>query len=291
MIAERMVGISELLGGSLAAARAAIDRAQALSPPWSVSARMAWHDYDPDVLARNTLISLLWLNGRPDAATAMAQDNLARAEATGSHATRAAVLTDACGALAMCVGDLAAADRYATMLADCVAHGAPTSYRTWEQMLRATLAARRGDVGPGRSFATEQLPPECAHPRYSSVLTELALRLGAAGAEDVARDFADRLLQRVEDTGERWIWSEVQRVRGELAEESATAEALFEAALAVAQQQGARAWALRAATSLARRRRSAAGDVLKPLLASFAEGAQTQDHIEARSVLDAYGLQ
>ena len=48
-----------------------------------------------------------------------------------------------------------------------------------------------------------------------SVLTELALRLGAAGAEDIAGDLADSLLQRVEATGERWIWSEVQRVRGE----------------------------------------------------------------------------
>jgi predicted ATPase len=122
------------------------------------------------------------------------------------------------------------------------------------------------------------------------VLTELALRLGSAGELELARDLADRLLQRIEATGERWIWSEVQRVRGELVEDPAEAEALFEAALAVAQQQGARAWALRAATSLGRRRRCAAEDVLKPLLASFTEGAGTQDVIEACAVLSEYGL-
>jgi predicted ATPase len=128
------------------------------------------------------------------------------------------------------------------------------------------------------------------HPRFAKVLTELALRLGAAGAEDVARDLADSLLQRVENTGERSMWSEVQRIRGELMHDTGAAEALFEAALAVAQKQGARAWALRAATSLARRRRSAAVEVLKPLLASFTEGAGTQDHIEARAVLCECGL-
>jgi predicted ATPase len=290
VVAERMVCVSELVGGNLAAARASSDRAQSLASTWSVSARMAY-GFDPDVVSRNTLVSLLWLDGLPDTATAVGKDNLDRAEAAGHLFTRAAVLADACAALAMYVGDLAAADRYAEMLDECVARGAPSDYRTWVTVLRATVAARRGDVGPGRSFLTRGLPPECGHPRYASVLTELALRLGAAGAEDVARDFADRLLQRVEDTGERWIWSEVQRVRGEVTHETAAAEALFEAALAVAEQQGARAWALRAATSLARRRRSAADEVLKPLLASFTEGGGTQDHVEARSVLRDCGLE
>ena len=289
-VAERMVSVSELLGGDLAAARAASERAQSLSPIWSASARMAWYDYDPVVMSRDTLISILWLSGTPDTAMAAARENLERAEATGSHACRAAVLADACAPLALCVGDLATADRYAAMLDDCVAHGAPRGYRTWGQALRAALAARRGDVGPGQSFLSGGLSPDCSHPRYASVLVELASALGDAGAEDIARDLADRLLQRIEDTGERWIWSEVQRARGELMQEPAAAEALFESALAVAQQQGARAWALRAATSLARRRQSAAGDVLKPLLASFTEGAGTRDHVAACSVLGECGV-
>jgi hypothetical protein len=192
------------------------------------------------------------VTGRPDAATTAAQQNLDRAQATGYFGTQAAVLADACGGLAMYVGDLTAAERYADMIDDCVAKGAWFAYGTWAQALRATVAAHRGDVDPGRSFVAGGLLPECGHPRFASVLIELALRLGTAGAADVARPFADRLLQRIEATGERYIWSEAQRVRGELARDPAEAEALFEAALDVAQQQGARAWALRAATSLAR---------------------------------------
>src|SRR5579859_1919018 len=277
IMAEQIVSVSELVAGNLAAARASIDRAQALSPTLTPG-------------LGNTLQCLLWLDGRPDTGAAVAQDNLDRAKATGVFGFQAVVLADSCGPLALLVGDLTGADRYADMIDDCVAHGAWFTFGTLAQVLRAAIAAHRGDAGPGRSFLAGELPPECGHPRFASVLSELAWRLGAAGAEDVARDLADHLLQRVEDTGERWIWSEVQRVRGELARDAAEGEALFEAALAVAQQQGARAWALRAATSLARRRRSAAEDMLMPLLATFTEGGGTQDHIEARSVLSDCGL-
>jgi len=278
LMAEQMVGVSELVAGNLAAARAANDRARAMSRTWNHPS------------AGNTFVSLLWLGGMPDTAAAAAQDNLDQAKAHGFFMLQAAALADSCGGLAMYLGDLTGADRYADMIDDCVARGAWLYYRTWAQVLRATIAATRGDVGPGRLFLSAAAPPECGHPRFVSVLIELALRLGAAGAEDVARDLADSLLQRIEATGERYIWSEVQRVRGELTRDPAEAEALFEAALAVAQQQGARAWALRAATSLARRRRSAAEQMLRPLLASFTEGGGTQDHLEARAVLTGYGL-
>jgi hypothetical protein len=277
VMSELMVGISALVGGSLSAARTASDRVETLG-----ATRTTYPN--------TTRVSLLWLDGMPDSAAAAAQVNLDRARATGVAPLEAAVLADSCGALALNVGDLMGAERYADMLDDCIARGAWLSYRTWTVVLRAANAARRGDAGPGRLFLSRALPPECGHPRFAPTLAELALRLGSAGALDVARDLADSLLQRIEATGERWIWSEVQRVRGELTPDAAQAEALFEAALAVAQQQGARAWALRAATSLARRRPSAAGEVLAPLLASFTEGARTHDHVEARAVLAASGL-
>jgi predicted ATPase/DNA-binding winged helix-turn-helix (wHTH) protein len=290
LVAERMVAVSALLGGELATARVTIDRALGLTPTLSLRARMASHGFDPDVVASIILVSLLWLNGMPDTAAAVAQDALDRSAVTGNVSTRAMILAEACGALALCVGDLTAADRHAADLEDCVALGAPRTYRTWTQVLRATAAARRGDAAPGRSFAMAKLPPEAGHARYTALLLELALSLAAAGAEDVARDLADRLLQRVETAGERWMWSEVQRVRGELTTDPAAAVALFESALAVADAQGARTLSLRAATSLARRRPSAAADVLLPLLSSFTEGAQSRDQVEARGVLAAYGL-
>ena len=61
----------------------------------------------------------------------------------------------------------------------------------------------------------------------------------------------------VETTKERWFEAEVNRIAGEIAlmspePDAAKAEAYFERALAVARQQQAKSWELRAAMSLAR---------------------------------------
>jgi hypothetical protein len=158
-------------------------------------------------------------------------------------------------------------------------------------MERATIAAQRGDVKPGLAFLDREVLSDLAHPRLTYVLTEFTLALGMAGAKDVARDLVDHLHRRIEASGEMWIWSEVQRVRGELADDEATGVSLFERALEVAQAQGARTWALRAATSLARRRPQTATDILAPLLAGFTEGAGTKDHRAATEVLAGAGVE
>ena len=64
-------------------------------------------------------------------------------------------------------------------------------------------------------------------------------------------------MSMIEATNERWSEAEVNRVAGEIALKSpqpdaAKAEAYFEHALAVARQQQAKSWELRAAMSLAR---------------------------------------
>ena len=61
----------------------------------------------------------------------------------------------------------------------------------------------------------------------------------------------------IETTKERWCEAEVNRIAGEIAlmspePDAAKAEAYFERALAVARQQQAKSWELRAAMSMAR---------------------------------------
>jgi predicted ATPase len=61
-------------------------------------------------------------------------------------------------------------------------------------------------------------------------------------------------------TKERWFEAEINRIAGEIAlmapqQHAAKAEAYFERALAVARQQQAKSWELRAAMSMARLRR------------------------------------
>ena len=101
----------------------------------------------------------------------------------------------------------------------------------------------------------------------------------------------------VETTKERWCEAEVLRTAGEIALKSpepdaAKAEAYFERALAVAREQQARSWELRAAMSMARLwrdqgKRNEARDLLAPVYGWFTEGFDTLDLKEAKALIDA----
>ena len=71
-------------------------------------------------------------------------------------------------------------------------------------------------------------------------------------------------------------------------------EELFRRALATAQAQGARSFALRAATSLGRLlgrgdRGAEARAVLEPIYDAFTEGHDTADLVDARALLESLG--
>jgi predicted ATPase len=103
-------------------------------------------------------------------------------------------------------------------------------------------------------------------------------------------------LARVKHTGERWYEAEVHRLRGELLlsmpdHAEGEAEACFQRAIAVAQEQGAKHWELQAATSLARLWRdqgrcTEARDLLAPVYRWFVEGFDTPDLRRAKTLLN-----
>ena len=90
-----------------------------------------------------------------------------------------------------------------------------------------------------------------------SWLPELAKAYADLRQFEDARRCIDEAILTVEKTKERWWEAEVNRIAGEIAligpqNDSAKAGAYFERALAVARQQQAKSWELRAAMSLAR---------------------------------------
>ena len=101
----------------------------------------------------------------------------------------------------------------------------------------------------------------------------------------------------IENAKERWYEAEVHRTAGEVAlkspkRDAAKAEAHFERALAVARQQQAKSWELRAAMSMARLwrdqgKRDEARELLAPVYGWFTEGFDTLDLKEAKALLDA----
>ena len=131
-------------------------------------------------------------------------------------------------------------------------------------------------------------------PFWLSYLTRAYAELGRF--DDATRCIGEAMTA-VETTKERWCEAEVNRIAGEIARLSpepdvAKAEAYFERALAVAREQQAKSWELRAAMSMARLwcdqgRRQQARDFLAPVYGWFTEGFDTLDLKEAKALLDA----
>ena len=100
----------------------------------------------------------------------------------------------------------------------------------------------------------------------------------------------------VDSSGERFYEAELHRLKGELllqqnSDNQAEAESCFQQAIAIAQNQQAKSWELRAATSLARLwqqqgKRQEAYDLLAPVYNWFTEGFDTADLKDAKMLLD-----
>ena len=127
-------------------------------------------------------------------------------------------------------------------------------------------------------------------------LSSLARANADIGQFDDARRCIAEAIAAVETTKEKWCEAEVYRIAGEIALMSpepseAKAQAYFERALAVARQQQAKSWELRAAMGMARLWRDQgkpqqARELLAPVYGWFTEGFDTRDLKEARALLD-----
>jgi predicted ATPase len=128
------------------------------------------------------------------------------------------------------------------------------------------------------------------------LLALLAQAHGRAARPAAGLDLLAEGLDRADRTGGRWLEAELHRLRGELllalpGPDLAEAEACFSRAIAVAREQGARLWELRAATSLARLwrdqgRHAETYDLLAPICGWFTEGFDTADLQDAKALLD-----
>jgi len=125
----------------------------------------------------------------------------------------------------------------------------------------------------------------------------IALLAGAckiAGQVEEGLTLLDDAMQIAERTGERWFEAELYRHKGQLLlrqGRTQAAEELYHRALAIAREQEAKLWELRAAASLARLRRdqgrrAEARDPLAPVYGWFTEGFDTLDLRDAKALLD-----
>ena len=127
-------------------------------------------------------------------------------------------------------------------------------------------------------------------------LSWLARTYAKLGKFDDAWRCIGEAVTAIETRKETWCEAEVNRIAGEIAFRSPAgdllkAQAYFERALALAQQQQAKSWELRAAMSLARLWRDQgkvqqARELLAPVYGWFTEGFDTRDLKEAKALLE-----
>jgi len=128
-------------------------------------------------------------------------------------------------------------------------------------------------------------------------LALLAEAHGTIGQSETGLPMLIEALALVDTTGERWYEPELYRLKGELLLQQSSdnhpeAETCFQQAIAIAQNQQAKSFELRAATSLSKLwhqqgKRQEAHDILAPVYDWFTEGFDTADLTEAKALLDA----
>jgi predicted ATPase len=178
-------------------------------------------------------------------------------------------------------------------------HGFPFRAAFGSMLLGWAMAERgAGQAGIARieeGIATFQATGSRLH---SSVwLGLLAGAYGKLGQPEEGLTVLAEALSAVDDTGEHFYEAELYRFKGEFLlqlslDNQLEAEACFQHAMTIAQNQQAKAWELRTATSLARLwqhqgKRQQAHDLLAPVYHWFTEGFDTLDLQEAKALLDA----
>ncbi|MDB5922766.1 MAG: hypothetical protein JWN13_1702 [Betaproteobacteria bacterium] len=302
LISERMLAVVlHFRGDQVSARRHVEDMLSRYVAPVRRPDAIVRFQFDQRVLARGYHARILWLLGLPDQAAGAAQNSVDEAEATGHVLSLCYVLVHAACPVALLTGDLAAADRFATMLLDRCTRAGLHHFGAIGRCFTGMLVMKRGDFDTGSRLLRATID-ELDHVEFAlfrtAFLGALAEGLASAGRSAEGLATIDGALERCERYEEWWCIAELLRVRGEIELQldsplaSSTAEASFLQSLDWARRQSALSWELRAAMSLARLRRqqnrtAEARELLAPVYDRFIEGVETADLRAANALLEA----
>ena len=171
-------------------------------------------------------------------------------------------------------------------------------YGPFQVLTDCTTKVEKGEVMEGisllRTAGLTAYRATGAKARLTFYLSLLARAYEIDGQVGEGVTVIDEALLIAEETGERWVEAELNRHKGQLLfhqGQRETAEEFYRKAIAIAQEQEAKLWELRAAVSLARLwrdqgKRAEARDLLAPVYDWFTEGFDTADLNEAKALLD-----
>jgi predicted ATPase len=243
----------------------------------------------------------VWVLGYPDAAIADSERALKDAREIGQAATLMYALLWSSWAHNRC-GNYITANELADELVALADESGSLNWEAYGIISQGCVSANNGQS----SHAVERITSALRFfqsTRSTLFVSSSLLYLAKAHAQldqfNEARRYIDEAINAVQINKEWWCEAEVHRVAGEVALQlperdaaaEAEAEAYFERALAVARQQQAKSWELRAATSFARLWRSQgkvseARELLAPVYGWFTEGFDTRDLKDAKALLE-----
>ena len=289
LIYDRMISLALHLVGRHAKARHHAERAL-IHPAGAIrTAHKGLYEYDHQVAVRSHYARILWIQGLPDQALAVAEEGVRRAQSLEFAPPLCALLATSACLVTFWAGDGMALDRYVEMLARQSARLQSDYWLSFGRSYQAVMALGRDDGGADFERRVQALRKSALGPAHIDILGTLHERL--AGPEAI---------ERTETGLADWCAPEILRAQGATLlalqgdDAADAAEALFRRALDLARAQGALSWELRTAMSLAslwrtRHRARQAQDLLASVLGRFAEGFGTADLRRATALLADLG--
>jgi predicted ATPase len=298
MIGHRIVGTSLLFAGQVAEGRVHLCEAINFYDPVEHRPLATRFGQDIKVAILFWRSWVLWILGYPDQARADAEHAVQYAREIGQAGTLLFALAATSFTHILC-GNYGTAKMQSEEGIPLADEKGILPHRGWGLMNQGCALALIGEVADAVPMMASGIGiwrdtgGTLLLPGY---LTNLAAAYAQLGRVDDAWRCIREALTAVEKTKERWCEAEINRVAGDIALKSQTAnaaqaEAYFERALAAARQQQAKSWELRAAMSMARLwrdqgKRQQARELLAPVYGWFTEGFDTLDLKEAKALLD-----
>jgi len=296
-LANRFMGQTLHFMGAFVDARVHLERTLALcAANQETIAAYRRFGADDQANALSFLAPTLLILGYPEQSAAAAAQAVSRAQAIGLVYSIALALSHVAFLGTIGCDPQRAADHADEAIALSVEHGlASPGHRA--RFFRGALLAQSGDPQHGIELmrnAVAEAEGSAERNRRTLYLCHLASAHASLGQPEVGLDLLDEAIQTAEITNERFFEAELYRLRGEMLlslGKKAEAEAGLRRALTIAQQQQARWWELRAATSLAKHWRAEgryveAHFLLQPVYSWFTEGFDTPDLKYAQALLN-----
>jgi predicted ATPase len=299
--AYRALGATLLFLGAAAEAYTHLAQGIALYDPQQHRASLFLYGEDTGVVCRSHAALALWLLGYPDQGLAQTDEAVPLAQHVAHPFSHGYALGCAAAFYQLCRDVRATQERAAATLSLATEQGFP-HWMALGACLHGWAVAHQGQAQEGIEQIEQGLKAfratgaELERPHWLALLAEAH---GSRGEPETGLTALAEALTLANTTGERWYESEIYRLKGELllqqhSDNHAEAETCFQQAMAIAQNQQAKSFELRAATSLGRLwhqqgKRQEAHDLLAPVYHWFTEGFDTADLLETKALLDELG--